>query len=154
MSRMSSDNISTIIGALIGFAGSILGAVITFGIVRYQLRSTNLQKLRSLLIEHRLRIWGADDIFKVLYEDYVRVFQAYEDVRATAWWPSSRRKFERVWLEYTGSSDSIIMPSFYRTVSVEQTGTGASITSRCPDKAEIIDCIDSLLKLCSNTSVE
>jgi len=144
---MSPDNISTIIGALIGFVGSVLGAAIAFGVARHQRHTANLQRLRSLLIEHRLRVWRVDDIFKVLYEDYVRVLQAYEDVRASAR-PSSRLKFEKVWLEYTGSSDSIIMPSFYRTVSVEQTGTGISVKSRCPDKTEIISCIDSLLKLC------
>jgi hypothetical protein len=148
MSEMSPENIATIIGAAIGFAGSFLGAALAFVVARHQRQLENLQKLRSLLIDHRFRVWSAEDIFKVLRDDYICLFQAYEDVRATAW-QATRRKFEKGWLEYTGGSDSIIMPSFYRTKSVEQTGTGISVTSRRPDKGEILDRIEALLKLCN-----
>jgi len=106
--------------------------------------------LRSILIELRLfaRLSGEESFNKRLREDYLRLYQAYQDVLSASsfyWYRQFHSDLVSAWLSFKGDYENDV-PLWGMQV-VTPKGGGASCSGRTFTREEMICKIDQLLKV-------
>jgi hypothetical protein len=138
MSDFASNLASGLLGALIGSFTAIYA-------VRHSVVLQCEADLRKLLIAQRMaiRMMGTIDAQKKQQEDFLPIFQAYENLRSV-YGPVRRKRLDKCWREYRGNHEDFI--ALFGIVTTRRTDTSIEATSRSFDREEIIANIDQLLK--------
>jgi len=133
-----------------GLIGALIGGFVTIYAVRHQVILQREADLRKLLIAQRMavRMMGTIDAQTKQREDFLQIFQAYEDLRSIcSFW--TRKKLDRCWRVYRGNHEDFV--ALFGIMTTQTTPTSAQVTSRSFDREEILANIDQLLECVNYT---
>ena len=126
---------------LSGLVGALIGAFAGIYSVRHSQALQAEAALRSLLVAQRvaIRVMGSEEARKQLQRDFVKIYQAYQNLRSVVWW-GRRRAIDRAWRNYKGNYEDV-MPLFGEQ-AVESDTESTTVTSREFTREEIMEKID------------